>query len=48
LVEGNQSLNPDLSQLVHGQSVTDACINWDDTVRVLDGFAAAVRTRRAK
>ena len=48
LVEGNQSLNPDLSQLVHGQSVTDACINWDDTVRVLDGFAAAVRTRRTK
>ena len=48
LVEGNQQVTSDLSKLVRGQSVTDACINWDDTVRVLDGFAAAVRTRRTK
>ena len=46
LVEGNQKLNPDLSKLTRGQSVTDACINWDDTVKVLEGFAAAVRARR--
>lgn len=46
LVEGNQPPNPDLSLLVPGQSVTDACINWDDTVHVLDELAAAVRTRR--
>ena len=47
LVEGNQKLVPDLSKLTHGQSVTDACIGWEDTVAVLDRFAAAVRARRA-
>ncbi len=46
LVEGNQKLDPDLSKLTHGQSVTDACINWDDTVGVLETFAEAVRKRR--
>ncbi len=48
LVEGNQKLNPDLSTLTRGQSVTDACINWDDTVAVLENLAFAVRTRRQK
>ncbi len=47
LVEGNQKLDPDLSKLTRGQSVTDACINWDDTVKVLDNLAEAVRKRRA-
>jgi 3-deoxy-7-phosphoheptulonate synthase len=46
LVEGNQQATSDLSKLVRGQSVTDACINWDDTVQVLDGLARAVRARR--
>jgi 3-deoxy-7-phosphoheptulonate synthase len=46
LVEGNQKLNPDLTKLVRGQSVTDACINWEDTVTVLDRLAEAVRDRR--
>lgn len=46
LVEGNQKLQPDLSKLVHGQSVTDACIGWDDTLEVLEKFATAVRKRR--
>ena len=46
LVEGNQKLNPDLSKLTRGQSVTDACINWDDTVEVLETLADAVRKRR--
>jgi 3-deoxy-7-phosphoheptulonate synthase len=48
LVEGNQKLVPDLSKLVRGQSVTDACISWDDTLEVLEKFAAAVQERRAK
>ena len=47
LVEGNQKLAKDLSSLVRGQSVTDACIGWDDTVKVLEEFAEAIRTRRA-
>ncbi|WAC17891.1 3-deoxy-7-phosphoheptulonate synthase [Luteolibacter sp. SL250] len=46
LVEGNQGLSKDLSSLVRGKSVTDACIGWDDTVEVLDRFAAAIRARR--
>ncbi len=47
LIEGNQKLSKDLSSLVRGQSVTDACIGWDDTVQVLDRLAEAVRNRRA-
>jgi 3-deoxy-7-phosphoheptulonate synthase len=46
LIEGNQKLNPDLSKLTRGQSVTDACINWDDTVETLEVLAEAVRKRR--
>ena len=32
--------------LTYGQSITDACIAWDDTVGVLERLAAAVRARR--
>ena len=46
LVEGNQKLSADLSSLVRGQSVTDACIGWNDTVETLDLLAQAVRSRR--
>ena len=45
LVEGNQKLSENLT---HGQSITDACLGWDDTVDVLDLLADAVRTRRSK
>ena len=47
LVEGNQKLTRDLAALKRGQSVTDACLGWEDTVSTLDTLAAAVRTRRA-
>jgi len=33
-------------ELVFGQSVTDACIGWDDTETLLNELAAAVRKRR--
>ncbi len=46
LVEGNQKLPKDLSTLRRGQSVTDACIGWDDTVETLGVLAEAVRQRR--
>lgn len=46
LLEGNQKLAKDLSTLTHGQSVTDACIGWDDTVATLSVLAEAVRKRR--
>lgn len=48
LVEGNQKLDPDLNKMTYGQSVTDACIGWDDTVEVLEKFAQAVQARRRK
>jgi 3-deoxy-7-phosphoheptulonate synthase len=46
LVEGSQKLNSNLKELTYGQSVTDACLGWDETVAVLETLAAAVRTRR--
>ena len=42
--EGNQSSN-DLNNLVYGQSITDACINWEDTKTCLNQLAEAVSTR---
>ena len=45
LVEGNQSLESG-EPLVYGQSVTDACIGWDDTDAMLRQLAAAVQARR--
>ncbi len=33
-------------ELVFGQSITDACIGWDDTVAVLQKLSDAVATRR--
>ena len=32
--------------LTYGQSVTDACLGWDETVRMLDLLAGAVKARR--
>jgi 3-deoxy-7-phosphoheptulonate synthase len=32
--------------LIYGQSVTDACIGWDETVQLLRELAAAVRSGR--
>ena len=49
LVEGAQKFTPgkdDPSQLVYGQSITDACIGWDDSQTVLDVLAESVRARR--
>jgi 3-deoxy-7-phosphoheptulonate synthase len=42
LVAGNQKLGGDL---VYGQSITDACIGWDETVACLDELAEAVEKR---
>ncbi|KAJ2251862.1 hypothetical protein GGI13_003607 [Coemansia sp. RSA 455] len=50
LVEGNQNIpsDGDLSKLVYGMSVTDACVNWDDTVKMLDNLREGVRNRRRR
>jgi len=47
LVAGAQPLTPG-KPLCYGQSITDACIDWNETRTLLDELAAAVRTRRAK
>jgi 3-deoxy-7-phosphoheptulonate synthase len=38
----------DPSTLVYGQSITDACLGWDDSVEVLNVLSAAVATRRER
>ena len=47
LVDGRQELQ-DPQRLTYGQSITDACISWEDTVSVLEGLAASVRARRER
>ena len=44
---GRQDLLPG-RELVYGQSITDACIGWEETVPLLEGLAEAVRQRRLK
>lgn len=46
LVAGAQKLGKNVAELTYGQSITDQCLGWDDTVEVLDHLAQAVRTRR--
>jgi 3-deoxy-7-phosphoheptulonate synthase len=45
LVAGAQKQVPG-KPLVYGQSITDACMGWDDTTGLLDTLAEAVRKRR--
>lgn len=45
LVEGSQSLESG-KPLVYGQSVTDACIGWEDSEKALRQLADAVKARR--
>ncbi|MCS6944873.1 MAG: 3-deoxy-7-phosphoheptulonate synthase AroG [Sutterellaceae bacterium] len=47
LVAGRQDLVPG-KPLVYGQSITDACLGWDDSVKVLERLAAATRARRLR
>lgn len=51
LVGGAQNLDVELhaagqDELVYGQSVTDACMEWDVTASVLEQLAASARKRR--
>ncbi|KAL9051950.1 MAG: hypothetical protein Q9206_004501 [Seirophora lacunosa] len=47
LHEGSQKVPPEGPHaLKKGISITDACIDWDTTVDVLEGLADAVRARR--
>lgn len=45
LVPGNQSIG-DGRHLTYGQSITDACLGWEDTVRCIHELSDAVQARR--
>ncbi len=45
LVDGRQDYTP--GKLVHGQSITDACMSWERTEPVFEEMANAVEKRRA-
>lgn len=45
--EGNQKVPKEgPAGLKSGVSITDACIDWDNTITVLEDLAAAVQARR--
>ena len=49
LVPGNQPLTEaGRAGLVYGQSITDACIGWDDTAALLEVLADAARARASR
>jgi 3-deoxy-7-phosphoheptulonate synthase len=51
LEEGAQKFSPGQNQveaLKYGQSITDACLGWDDSEKVLAVLSDAVQTRRAR
>jgi len=47
LVEGRQEIVPG-KPLKYGQSVTDGCLGWDDSIKVLDELAEGVKKRRKR
>ncbi len=47
LVEGRQDVIPE-KPLVYGQSITDPCLGWDDSVGLVRALAEAVAARRKK
>ena len=46
LVGGRQDLGGDDDNLIYGQSITDACLAWEDSEPLLETLAEAVRRRR--
>ena len=51
LQAGAQKFTPgknDASQLTYGQSITDACLGWDDSMKALQVLAQAVSQRRSQ
>jgi len=47
LKAGRQDLLPG-KPLVYGQSITDACVGWEDSRNLIDTLADAARQRRLK
>jgi 3-deoxy-7-phosphoheptulonate synthase len=47
LIEGNQSIT-NKKDLVYGQSITDACLSWEDTEGCLASLSEATLKRSSK
>jgi 3-deoxy-7-phosphoheptulonate synthase len=48
LVAGNQAIARERESLVYGQSITDACINWETTAKLLTSLATSVARGKSK
>ncbi len=50
LTFGRQDLKPGMTRddLVYGQSITDGCIGWEDSLTILENLAEGVRARRVQ
>ena len=46
LMAGNQSLSDRRNSLIYGQSITDACVNWETTKKMLRSLAQSVAKGR--
>ncbi|MFB0898587.1 MAG: 3-deoxy-7-phosphoheptulonate synthase [Polaromonas sp.] len=49
LTPGAQKFTPgkdDPKALAYGQSITDACLSWDDSLELLEGLSQSVKARR--
>jgi 3-deoxy-7-phosphoheptulonate synthase len=49
LKPGAQKFTPGkdkVEALEYGQSITDACLSWDDSLQALEALSQGVRTRR--
>ncbi|MGF1755094.1 3-deoxy-7-phosphoheptulonate synthase [Vibrio makurazakiensis] len=45
--EGNQPMT-DINNLEYGKSITDPCLSWNDTAKMLDMLASAIKDRNSK
>ena len=48
LLPGRQDVPADRNAFTYGQSITDACLGWEETLPVLQDVARASRARRTK
>ena len=48
LVAGNQSIPDDLSKLTYGQSITDACVDFEVTIDMLRSLARSLPTKKTR
>ena len=47
LEEGNQKIGP-LEEIKYGQSITDACVGWNDTEIMINQLSTAIKNKRKK